>query len=573
MAFIHHTVDANGYGPGQVPAMLRAIQAYHQDAQGWGDIGYNFVIDRFGRVWEGRDGGLDRPVIGAHTQGFNTGSVGIAVLGSFSSTLPSDAALTATAQVAGWKLGVAGVSPTATTTMVSGGNDRYPAGRVVTFNTVSGHLDAKPTSCPGAHLYARLPIIRTRASAVAAVVRASPFGHVDIWRQTPSGFRLRGWAADRTEPTTPLNLHLYIDGVAEPLGASDDRPDVAAAFPELGAAHGFDITRSLPEGDHRICLYAINRGVGRNTQLGCGTVPIYASPVGEIESARVEPDGAHIGGWALDFDTADPIALHVYVDGVPYAVVASTIRPDLAERLPEYGPDHGFDFVVPAPSRSLCVYAIDVGAGTNRLIGCPRLDSDPLGRLDAIGRAPGGIRLVGWVIDPNASGATHVHTYVDGVGFASPASGPRPDIGRLYPVWGPDHGFDVTVPGRTGANRVCAYGLNVGIGHSRLLGCRTVLVTHNPYGSFDVVFRAGGQRRAAGWAIDPDTGAALVVHLYAGGRVVAASANRGRPDVGARYPFYGPAHGFDTPVPEGGQVCAYAVNVGPGTNVLLGCRA
>ena len=163
MAFVHHTVGSNSYEYNDVPRILRGHQAYHMDAQGWSDIGYNFLVDRFGRIWEGRAGGVDQAVIGAHTQGFNTGSTGVAVMGTFTSTEPPAAAVDATSRLLGWKLPKHGVVPGGSTQMTSGGNDRYPAGTRVSFNTVSGHRDAKATDCPGARLYGRLPEIRSKA--------------------------------------------------------------------------------------------------------------------------------------------------------------------------------------------------------------------------------------------------------------------------------------------------------------------------------------------------------------------------------------------------------------------------
>lgn len=163
MGFVHHTAGTNSYGYDDVPRILRGDQAYHMDVQGWTDLGYNFVVDRFGRPWEGRAGGIDRAVIGAHSQGFNTGSTGVAVIGNFTSADPPPAALDAVSHLLGWKLTHHGVVPDGPTVMVSGGNDRYPAGTTVWFNNVAGHRDAKATECPGARLYDRLPQVRASA--------------------------------------------------------------------------------------------------------------------------------------------------------------------------------------------------------------------------------------------------------------------------------------------------------------------------------------------------------------------------------------------------------------------------
>ena len=82
-AIVHHTAGPNDYSPAQAAAIMRGIQVYHVKSNGWNDIGYNFLVDRYGTVYEGRYGGIDKNVIGAHARGFNTGSVGVAVIGTF----------------------------------------------------------------------------------------------------------------------------------------------------------------------------------------------------------------------------------------------------------------------------------------------------------------------------------------------------------------------------------------------------------------------------------------------------------------------------------------------------------
>ena len=162
MAFVHHTVSSNDYTAGDVPAMLRGIQAYHMDVNGWDDIGYNFLVDRFGTVWEGRSGGMTRNVVGAHAEGFNTSSVGVAVLGDFTTVAPTPASISAAGRLLGWRLELAGVDPEGRASMPSGGGTR-------TFAAISGHRDADATQCPGAQLYAALGSIRARAAGRQAV--------------------------------------------------------------------------------------------------------------------------------------------------------------------------------------------------------------------------------------------------------------------------------------------------------------------------------------------------------------------------------------------------------------------
>jgi flagellar hook assembly protein FlgD len=164
-AVVHHTAGTNSYTAAQSAAIVRGIERYHVLANGWNDIGYNFLVDKYGQVFEGRGGGIDRNVIGAHAQGFNTGSTGVAVLGSYESHGISTAARAALVRLLAWRLDVAHVDPLSRLTWISGGNPKYPAGTRVALRAVSGHRDTGPTSCPGGALYGQLPAL---ASSVAA---------------------------------------------------------------------------------------------------------------------------------------------------------------------------------------------------------------------------------------------------------------------------------------------------------------------------------------------------------------------------------------------------------------------
>jgi len=163
-AVVHHTAGASPATPAQSAAMVRAIAVYHVYSNGWDDIGYNFLVDRFGQIFEGRYGGIDRPVIGAHAEGFNDGSVGIALIGTYSSASPSAAARAALVRLLAWRLDIAHVDPLSRVTFASGGNPEYRAGRRVTLRAISGHRDTGYTTCPGNKAYALLPSI---AAAVA----------------------------------------------------------------------------------------------------------------------------------------------------------------------------------------------------------------------------------------------------------------------------------------------------------------------------------------------------------------------------------------------------------------------
>ncbi len=152
--FVHHTVNANGYTRKQVPSLIRGIYAYHTQSKGWSDIGYNFVVDRFGRIWEGRYGGVDRPVVGAHTLGYNEYSFAASALGNFDVARPSAAMLDAYGRLFAWKLSLHGIDAASSSQSVGGR----------TFKAINGHRDAGQTACPGRYLYAKVGTIRSKAA-------------------------------------------------------------------------------------------------------------------------------------------------------------------------------------------------------------------------------------------------------------------------------------------------------------------------------------------------------------------------------------------------------------------------
>ena len=168
-AIIHHTVSTNTYSAAQSAGLIRAIWIDHtrpvaQGGNGWCDIGYNAIVDRFGQVFEGAAGGLERPVIGAHAGGFNTYTFGVSTLGNFESGPPPAALTEAVAQTVAWKFDLTGVNPTSTTQLTSGGGGtaKYAKGTVVTLPVIMGHRDVGATLCPGQHLYDQVGAVRAR---------------------------------------------------------------------------------------------------------------------------------------------------------------------------------------------------------------------------------------------------------------------------------------------------------------------------------------------------------------------------------------------------------------------------
>jgi hypothetical protein len=173
LAFVHHTDNPDGYSAAEVPAMLRSIFDFHRYTHGWNDIGYNFVIDRFGRIFEARAGGIDEPVSGAQAGGYNAYSTGIAILGTYGAERISTAALGALEHLLAWKLSLHGapVQGRVTVRVTPDGAvySRYPANTPVSLPRVAGHRDADSTDCPGDALYGELPAVRRGAAALAGL--------------------------------------------------------------------------------------------------------------------------------------------------------------------------------------------------------------------------------------------------------------------------------------------------------------------------------------------------------------------------------------------------------------------
>ncbi|MFG1814750.1 N-acetylmuramoyl-L-alanine amidase [Kribbella sp. NPDC049174] len=186
-AFVHHTADRNDYTRTQVPAMVRAMYTYHVKSRGWCDLGYNFLVDRFGRAFEGRYGGAQLPVLGAHTGAFNANSFGVALIGNFEKVAPTQAMLEKTARVIAWKMDANYRSPLAT--IVLDGSR---------LHTVSGHRDTKATACPGNQLYKKLGWLKQRINVLIGGSVSTPiyrFAHRIGFRSVGQPF----WGEHRTK--------------------------------------------------------------------------------------------------------------------------------------------------------------------------------------------------------------------------------------------------------------------------------------------------------------------------------------------------------------------------------------
>lgn len=160
MAFVHHTATGNDYTRAQAPAIVRAIYYYHTQVLGWYDIGYNFLVDKYGTIYEGRYGSIAGNVIGAQVLGFNIHSMGVALIGTYDTASPAAAETHSLEALLAWKLDLAHLDPLGTALMRCSTTQKFRAGQLVKLPVIAGHRDANYTDCPGEQVYRLLPAIR-----------------------------------------------------------------------------------------------------------------------------------------------------------------------------------------------------------------------------------------------------------------------------------------------------------------------------------------------------------------------------------------------------------------------------
>jgi hypothetical protein len=210
------------------------------------------------------------------------------------------------------------------------------------------------------------------------VPSSDPFGQVDSMTASWDGFvTASGWAVDPDEQTTPLIVQLYVDGQFVAMAqAAQNRPDLAV----LGAAgtqHGYTLTGSIAGGTHTACVYAVNVGPGSSTQLGCRIVSVTGrDPIGHIDSVRVSGTTVVVTGWAMDMDEPGPVIVQAYVDGRYGGMARSDIlRTEPSPFFRAWGPYRGFELRPTAGpgTRTVCIYAVNVGPGSSTQLGCVRV--------------------------------------------------------------------------------------------------------------------------------------------------------------------------------------------------------
>ncbi len=240
---IHHSASGNGYGQADVPALIRSFYRYHTHSLGWSDIAYNFLVDSFGTIWEGRYGGIDQPVRGAHTLGFNGTSTGFCVIGNLDQAAPTQPTLDSLAKLAAWKLSLYGRDPQGWTQVTSEGSDKFRSGQVVSLPVIDGHRDTNDTACPGGNLYAQLPAVRAATAGVITAATLKLKAPFEVQGRTILGSTL-SVAGGRFKPKEAAVGYQWLrNGVAIPgAGAST----YLVAPEDVGQLLGVVVTGMLP---------------------------------------------------------------------------------------------------------------------------------------------------------------------------------------------------------------------------------------------------------------------------------------------------------------------------------------
>ncbi|WP_460721565.1 N-acetylmuramoyl-L-alanine amidase [Nocardia heshunensis] len=331
---VHHTAGRNDYTKAESAGIVRAIYAYHAKTLGWCDIGYNALVDKYGQIFEGRYGGLDRPVEGAHAGGFNINTAGVAIMGDYEDEAPTDVSIQAVGKYIGWRAKVAGIDPEGSTTMYSEGSDytKYALGQAVKLPNVFAHRDVGNTTCPGDAAYALMDKIRQiaedaagGASAVApTTTRTRPGQNAGNTQPSP--------APDANSGGNQADLAALADLTQKIINMLDRSP-VARYWDAQGRANG-------PLGQPKAAPVALADG-GQYGEFSNGYV--YSNPTGQIFSVvgRILERFLQLGGGTgiLGLPTSNeyPVQNGIRTDFSNGALIFNTLTGIVTTVLNNYG--------------------------------------------------------------------------------------------------------------------------------------------------------------------------------------------------------------------------------------------
>jgi uncharacterized protein with LGFP repeats len=274
VAYVHHTASTNDYTADQAAQQVRGFYAYHTRSLGWADIGYNFLVDKFGRVYEGRYGGISRAVVGAHAGGFNSGSTGVSMMGTYTSVAPTTATIDAVRDLLAWKLSLHGADPLGKQVLTSGGgsSSKYAAGTQVTVPVILGHRDTNNTACPGDQGYSKLPALRRSVADRIAASSQSTTAAIDAKYAALGGSSGLLGAPTSAEAAAPGGRFRSYQGGTIYWSTATGAYEVHGAILDRWSALGRLNGTGYPQSDERIAP----DGVGRFNHFQGGS--IYWTP-------------------------------------------------------------------------------------------------------------------------------------------------------------------------------------------------------------------------------------------------------------------------------------------------------
>lgn len=334
---VHHTAGRNDYTKAESAGIVRAIYSYHAKTLGWCDIGYNALVDKYGQIFEGRYGGLDRPVEGAHAGGFNIDTAGVALMGDYEEDDPTDVSIQALGKFIGWRAKLAGFDPHGSTTMYSEGSDytKYALGQAVKLPNIFAHRDVGNTTCPGDAAYALMDKIRQiAADAASGTDTVAPTGpnRTRPGQNAGANPQVQAAPAPPAPSSSEADLAALADLTQRILGMLD-RSAVARYWNEQGGAEG-------PLGQPKAEPVALADG-GQYGQFTNGFV--YANSAGRIVSVvgkileRFLQMGADTGILGLPTSNEYPVSNGVRTDFQNGALIFDRMTGIVTTVLKNYG--------------------------------------------------------------------------------------------------------------------------------------------------------------------------------------------------------------------------------------------
>jgi hypothetical protein len=409
----------------------------------------------------------------------------------------------------------------------------------------------------------------TPASRSANFTDRSPIASLDHFYVRPGGMRAAGWAFDPDAPHTALTVFAQVDHVTKASVTADDTAKALATLhPNAGTSHGYNLVVPVPEGQHEVCIYARNVAKGSDYRLGCRTQAFDYGPLGSFDRLTSTPGHIHLTGWTFDNDDPKaPVTVGIAVDGANHSAVANKARSDVASAHPSAGPNHGFSnaFAVGQGSHKICITAKNIGIGTDNSLGCKTItvNDNPTGAVEFAGQHSGKLRVKGWTFDRDKPSApVTVHITIDSTTHDVVADAVRSDIGSAHPSAGPNHGYDASYTVAEGSHTVCVTAVNIGFGKNTAFACKAVKLNFTPTASLSTIAGTRTGAKITGWALDPDTSAAISVDVSVDGnhvRTVTANGTGGTRS----------GHNFATTMTlKSGDhnVCAVGINARYGTH-------